>query len=270
LDRGYEITSVSGASMGALIGGLYAAGKLEEYTEWILDLDLMAVAKLLDLTFSRSGMISGEKVFAIIEEMVGDVQIEDLPIPYTAVSTNLNKQKEVWFQRGSLVDAIRASIAIPTIFTPKKIGDDYYVDGGVLDPLPIAPLMADNSDLTIAVDLCAPSIQKPLEIKTGAKEKRRSSAIAKMFWEAERKASSWLGSTQKESTNSLDMLSIMGQSIDIMQNAIRECHMAGNQADITVPIPNNICGFYEFNRAGEMISYGRQIAASQLDAYGVQ
>ncbi len=266
ITQGYEITSISGASMGALVGGLYAAGKLDVYTDWILGLDLMDVAKLLDLSFSRSGMINGEKVFAVITEMIGDIQIEELPIPYTAVATNLIKQKEVWFQRGSLIDAIRASISIPTIFTPKKIGDDYFIDGGLLDPLPIAPLTADNSDLTIAVDLSAPAVENKPKKPTKNKVKQKANKIAELFWEAERKASARLGGETGKPSIEMGMLDIMGQSIDIMQNAIRECRMAGNQTDIIIPIPNNICGFYEFNRAEEMIEYGQNAAREYLSA----
>jgi NTE family protein len=160
LAQGYEIGSVSGSSMGALIGGLYASGKLEEYKEWVLGLDLLDVAKLIDFSFTRTGMIRGDKVFAVMETMIGNVMIEDLPIPFTAVATDLMKQKEVWMQKGKLVDAIRASIAIPTIFTPKQMGERHLVDGGVLNPLPIAPTVADDTDLTIAVNLGAHSTKK--------------------------------------------------------------------------------------------------------------
>ena len=123
LTHGYEIKSISSSSMGALIGGLYACGKLE----------LLDVAKLIDFSFTGTGIIQGDKVFHVIEEMIGDVRIEELPIPFTAVATDLMKQKEVWIQKGKLIDAIRASVAIPTIFTPKKIAERYLVDGGVLN-----------------------------------------------------------------------------------------------------------------------------------------
>ncbi len=140
LKHDYEIKSISGSSMGALIGALYACGKLGEYKEWVLGLDLFDVASLIDLSFARTGIIQGDKVFKEIEKMIGDVMIEDLPISYTAVATDLIKQKEVWFQKGSLLDAVRASIAIPTVFTPKKIGNRHLIDGGVLNPFPIALL----------------------------------------------------------------------------------------------------------------------------------
>ena len=265
--QGYEITSISGASMGALIGGLYASGNLQTYKTWILGLDLIDVAKLLDLSFSRTGIIQGEKVFAVMEEMIGNQLIESLPIPFTAVATDLIKQQEVWFQRGSLIDAIRASIAIPTIFTPKRIGNNHFIDGGVLDPLPIAPLTADNSDFTIAVDLCAAPTQSTPLVKTPVTEQKKANRIEALFWEMQHKITSLLDEKKEQPLDGMGMLGIMGHTIDIMQNAIKECKMAGYKADITIPIPNNACGFYEFNRAYEMIELGRILTRKELEAH---
>ena len=165
LEHGYEIKSVSGSSMGSLIGGLYTCGKLDVFKEWILGLDLLDVAKLVDFSFTGTGIIQVDKVFHVIEEMIGDVMIEDLPIPFTSVATDLIKQKEVWIQKGRLIDAIRASIAIPTVFTPKKVAERYLIDGGVLNPLPIAPTVADDTDSTIAVNLSA-KITKDYKLHT--------------------------------------------------------------------------------------------------------
>jgi NTE family protein len=177
LEHGYEIKSISGSSMGALIGALYACEKLDAYKEWILGLDLIDVAKLVDLSFAGRGIIQGDKVFAVIKEMIGDILIEDLPIPFTAVATDLTKQKEVWIQKGSLIDAVRASIAIPTVFTPKKIEGRYLIDGGVLNPLPIAPTVADNTDLTIAVNLSAHVTKEyKIDIPEDEREKKESFA----------------------------------------------------------------------------------------------
>ena len=172
--NGYEIASISGSSMGALIGALYACGKLQEYKEWVLSLDFLDVAKLLDLSLSKTGFIQGDKVFSIIEKMIGDVLIEELPIKYTAVATDIVRQKEVWIQKGRLLDAIRASIAIPSVFTPKKIGSRYLIDGGVLNPLPIAPTISDDTNLTIAVSLNK-TTPKKYKVKTPNEESEKKS-----------------------------------------------------------------------------------------------
>ncbi|WP_415406421.1 patatin-like phospholipase family protein [Sulfurovum sp. CS9] len=263
---GYEIASISGSSMGALIGALYACGKLEAYKEWVLGLDLLDVAKLVDFSFTGTGMIQGDKVFAVIEEMIGDVMIEDLHIPFTAVATDLIKQKEVWLQKGNLVDAVRASIAIPTVFTPKKIGKRYLIDGGVLNPLPIAPTVSDNTDLTIAVNLSA-NIAKGYKIHIPKKEREKESGMEKVFFEMRQKAEQLFSKESKSAFDEMSMFDIMGRTIDIMQNAVMECKMAGYAPDIIIGIPNDAGGFYEFNKAYEMIELGRVIAKEHLQEF---
>ena len=263
LAHDYEIKSISGSSMGALIGGFHACGKLNEFKEWVLGLDLFDVAKLVDFSFTGTGVIQGDKVFHVIEKMIGDVMIEDLPIPFTAVATDLIKQKEAWIQEGRLIDAIRASIAIPTVFTPKKIADRYLIDGGVLNPLPIAPTVADDTDSTIAVNLCA-KVTKDYQLHIPKREREKESKMQEIFFEMAQKAEALFAREKKSTFDEMDMFDIMGRTIDIMQNAVRECKMAGYAPDIIVGIPNNACGFYEFNRAYEMIELGRMIAREHL------
>ena len=264
LKHGYEIKSISGSSMGALIGALYACGKLDMFKEWVLALDLIEVAKLIDFSFTRTGVIQGDKVFHVIEDMIGDIMIEDLPIPYTAVATDFMKQKEVWIQKGKLIDAIRASIAIPTVFTPKKITDRYLIDGGVLNPLPISPTVADDTDSTIAVNLSA-NVRKDYKLHIPKIEREKESKIQEIFLEMAQKAEKLLEREKKSNFDEMGMFDIMGRTIDIMQNAVRECKMAGYSPDIIIGIPNNACGFYEFNRAYEMIELGRVITQEHFD-----
>lgn len=263
LNHGYEIKSISGSSMGALIGALYACGKLEAYKEWILGLDLLDMAKLIDFSFAGKGIIEGDKVFSVIEEMIGDVMIEDLPISFTAVATDLIKQKEVWIQEGKLIDAVRASIAIPTVFTPKKIDKRYLIDGGVLNPLPIAPTMSDNTDLTIAVNLSA-HVAKEYKIDIPKKELDKDSKMKEMFFEAVQKAEQLFSREKKSAFDEMGMFDIVGRTIDIMQTAILESKMAGYKPDIIIGIPNDACGFYEFNKGYEMIELGRLITKEHL------
>ena len=170
--RGYEIGCIAGCSMGAVIGGIYAAGKLAEYREWTESLDYLDVLRLLDVSF-RLGAIRGEKVFGKIHEIVGEIDIEDLAIPYTAVATDLTNQQEIWFQEGCLHKAMRASAAIPSLFTPVIQGSRMLVDGGLLNPLPIVPVVSSHCDLIVAVNLNAlnqkqyslPVIERPAAIK---------------------------------------------------------------------------------------------------------
>jgi len=150
--RGYRIGCIAGCSMGAVVGGIYAAGKLPLYRQWIESLDYLDVLRLVDVSF-RLGAIRGEKVFGQIRKIVGDINIEDLAIPYTAVATDLTHQQEIWFQEGCLHQAMRASAAIPSLFTPVMQGNRMLVDGGLLNPLPIVPVVSSHCDLIIAVNL---------------------------------------------------------------------------------------------------------------------
>ncbi|AZT84047.1 alpha/beta hydrolase [Marinobacter sp. NP-4(2019)] len=152
-ERGYEVIAISGCSMGALIGGMYAAGKMKDYKDWVTGLGQFDVLKLLDVTFNSVGAIRGEKIFSVVRDMLGDTRIEDLPIAYTAVATDLLAHKEIWFQEGPLDQAIRASVAIPSVVTPLVLNGRVLVDGALLNPLPIIPTISSHADMIVAVNL---------------------------------------------------------------------------------------------------------------------
>ncbi|WP_203300699.1 patatin-like phospholipase family protein [Marinobacter sediminum] len=153
VERGYDIIAVSGCSMGALVGGMYAAGKMQAYKDWVTGLGQFDVLKLLDVTFNSVGAIRGEKIFSVVREMLGDIRIENLPIAFTAVATDLLAHKEIWFQEGPLDQAIRASVAIPSVVTPLVLNGRVLVDGALLNPLPIIPTISSHADLIVAVNL---------------------------------------------------------------------------------------------------------------------
>ena len=152
-ERGYEIVAISGCSMGALIGGMYAAGKMQDYKDWVTGLGQFDVLKLLDVTFNSVGAIRGEKIFSVVREMLGETRIENLPVAYTAVATDLLAHKEIWFQEGPLDQAIRASVAIPSVVTPLVLNGRVLVDGALLNPLPIIPTISSQADMIVAVNL---------------------------------------------------------------------------------------------------------------------
>src|SRR6478609_8122169 len=151
--RGHEVVTVAGSSMGALVGGLYAAGVLDDYTEWVRNLKQREILRLLDPKWSAGGAIAAGRIFAEVESLVGDRVIEDLPISFTAVATDLRARREVWFQRGPLVSALRASIAIPGVITPVVMNGRLLADGGLMNPVPIEPTAASAADLTVAISL---------------------------------------------------------------------------------------------------------------------
>lgn len=266
MHNGYEIDSIAGSSMGALVGALYACGKLEEFKEWALTLKTMDVIKLMDLSLSGKGIIQGDRVFAVIEDMIGDILIEDLPITYTAVATDIIKQKEVWIQKGRLLDAVRASVAIPSFLTPKEINGRYLIDGGVLNPLPIAPTVSDDTEITIAVSLNA-KVTKKYTVDIPEEEHEKAQIIHKEFFDFFRKSEKPKPKKDVNPFDDMGMFDIMGRTLDTMQNAVLKCKMAGYSPDIIIEIPNDACGFYEFNKAYEMIELGRIITKEKKLEY---
>ncbi|WP_424688119.1 patatin-like phospholipase family protein [Halarcobacter ebronensis] len=263
LSKNYEIKSISGTSMGALIGGLYACGKLEEFKQWVLTIDPLEILKLLDLSFSKTGLIKGEKIFEKIEELIGDICIEDLDISFTAVASDIIKQKEVWIQKGKLIDAIRASIAIPTMFTPKKIGADFLVDGGILNPLPVSPTIPDDTDLTITVGLYSDS-KKKYKIDMSKKEEKKLLKINKKFLKFFKKNKDKKDTNLESNPENMGMYSIIWHTIDTMQNTIMKYKLAGHNTDIEINISKYACEFYAFNEAYKMIEIGKIEAEEAL------
>ncbi|OBK25106.1 esterase [Mycobacterium asiaticum] len=152
-ERGYEVVGIAGSSMGAVVGGVQAAGRLDELADWARSLTQRTILRLLDPSLSAAGVLRAEKILDAVRDILGPITIEELEIPYTAVATDLLTGKSVWFQRGPLDQAIRASIAIPGVIAPHEIDGRLLADGGILDPLPMAPIAAVNADLTIAVSL---------------------------------------------------------------------------------------------------------------------
>lgn len=153
LQDGYEIIEVAGCSMGAVIGGMYCAGFLPQYTEWLLKQTKSDVYRLFDITFSMQGFVKGEKIFSVLEQLAGKQQIENLSVPFTAIATDMLSRTEVHFNAGDLYKALRASTGIPGVFTPVAENKSLFVDGGVLNPLPIDIIKRRNDAMIVAVNL---------------------------------------------------------------------------------------------------------------------
>jgi NTE family protein len=182
LEKDYDIKSIAGCSMGAVVGGFYAAGMLDEFEAWARSLSYLDVLKLVDISLLSNGAIRGDKLFNLLAEMLEDIQIEDLNIPFTAVATDLIKQKEIWFSAGSLEEAIRASSAIPSLLMPVIKGNRLLVDGAVLNPLPITPVVGDHAESIIAVDLSA-EVPMPGGKSIEEDEERKAAyALDKLNW----------------------------------------------------------------------------------------
>jgi NTE family protein len=259
-EQGYLIRSISGSSMGALVGGIYAAGEIETFSEWLCALDRLDVIRLLDFSFSGTALFKGERIIETLRELVGECNIEDLSIDFTAVASDLEANKEVWLSSGPLFDAIRASIAFPTIFAAFDYRGRTLVDGGMLNPVPIAPTMRDLTDVTIAVSLngkhAAPAhSEKALEPVTDDHSYRHKllDFMESLPWNN--------GRTEKNEDGFFDIIS---KSIDVMQTTIANYKLAGFPPDVLIELPKDICTIYEFERAKEMIDVGRKAAEKAL------
>ncbi|MDH4108154.1 MAG: patatin-like phospholipase family protein [Gammaproteobacteria bacterium] len=261
--HGYCVQSISGCSMGAVIGGIYAAGKLDEYERWVCAVDKMDIVSLLDFSWRRGGLVKGEKIIDLLRELVGDQNIENLPIRFTAVAADIKAEKEVWIQKGCLFDAMRASMSLPMFFTPFEYKGAMLIDGGVLNPVPIAPTFSDHTDLTIAVNLggrVRPNIPKKVTIRErDANERSDLRDSINRFIERLQNTISRDGDDDV-----LGVYDIANQAFDAMQGTISRAKLAAYPPDKVVTIPRNACGILEFDRAREMIELGYESAREQL------
>ena len=262
-ENNYAIKSISGCSMGALIGGIYAAGKLDVYTDWVRAITKADMLKLLDISFGRSGMVKGEKIINTLKDVVGDQLIEDLPITFTAVASDIINEKEIWLNKGPLFDAIRASISLPFFFTPAKYNDLELLDGGILNPVPIAPTFSDDTDIKIAVNLGGP-VDKTLDTKP--KDERQVSAEPTIKEKISQFIDTIHGSDTESENGTLGMLDIADQSFDAMQGAIARQKLAAYPPDVIIELPRNLCGTLEFDRADEMIEIGYRVAGNKVSS----
>ncbi|MGH3677533.1 MAG: patatin-like phospholipase family protein [Mycobacterium sp.] len=302
-ERGYDIVGIAGSSMGALVGGLQAAGKLDEFADWAKSLTQRAMLRLLDPSITAAGVLRAEKILDVVRDVLGEVTIEELPIPYTAVTTDLIAGKSVWLQRGPVDAAIRASIAIPGIIMPHVLDGRLLADGGIVDPLPMAPIAAVNADLTIAVSLSgseAGSRYEPTESEPRATTEwltrmwRSTSALldtnaarsvldtptARAMLtrfgggpddvdpDAEPDSDEQLVDAAKEAASvpRLGSFEVMNRTIDIAQSALARHTLAAYPPDLLIEVPRSACRSLEFHRAAEVIDIGQELAARALKA----
>ena len=242
--KGYEIGSISGTSMGALVGGLEAYGKLEEYEKWITSKSLFEIIELMNINLKNSfhdGFINLDFLYATMKEEFGDINIENMPIKFTAVATNLTTQKEIWFQEGPFYEALKASTAIPGTFAPFiRENGDVIVDGGVLNIMPIAPTLSSGIDMTIAVDVNS-NIFSKYKVST------TNSLLEKM----------WRGFFAKKND-------IKSLSINLMMNYIYNLRLYEYKPDILIQIPSSIADTFDFHKHNEIIEIGEKIARKIL------
>lgn len=295
-ERGYEVVGVAGSSMGAVVGGLYAAGRLDDYTAWVTTLGQRDVLRLLGLSLKGPGAVRAEKIFDRVGDLLGGARIEDLPIPFTAVATDLLAGTEVWFQHGPVDAAIRASVALPSFISPVVLNGRLLADGGLLNPIPVAATTASvTADLTVAVALSevgltaggAAPVEDSAEPRPTDEWLDRSRRTVNELLDSElvRTITGWFtdepesagGDPAVEVRNAgvasgfgplppgLGTVDVMRLSLDALQKVVTRYRLAGYPPDVMITVPKDACRTLDFHRAEEMIALGRARAGAVLD-----
>ncbi len=279
-EHGYQIDNIAGSSIGALIGGIHAAGQLSVYSEWVTKLQRSDIFRLLDPAFGGGSLLKGERIIKVLTELIGDHQIENLPVSFTAVATDLTHAgagREVWLTRGSLFKAIRASIAVPTLFAPVESDGRLLVDGSVLNPLPVAPTLHMSTRLTVAVNLNgrydaarSPSSEavKPANPTNAPGATGPDESIVASYGDAVAQfiEKFWPASDPKESIE-LGFSDLALRTMETMQASITDFRLASSMPEIVVHIPSNTCSFFEFHRAQELIDIGYERTAKAVKEF---
>ena len=256
-EQGYRITSIAGCSMGALIGGVYAAGKLKEFREWMKTVDRKKMLDLTDFSLSINHIAKGSRILEAIMEFVPDMPIEDLPIPYCAVATDLKAGREVVFSKGSLFDAIRASISLPSFYEPVRRDGMILIDGGVTNPIPLNRVERHEGDILVGVDVSGHDYKKQSEIQEELAEKRKhSTTLSQQIFNK-------LIPDNLE-FNYYTMLSRVS-SLMIRQNSILMEQLM--KPDVLVDIQMSRYGGFDYDKSEKLITIGRQKTQQALSKY---
>ena len=301
LERGYAITSVAGTSMGSLIGGIYASGRLAEFKEWLYSLNAWEVFSLMDLSLSKNHFVKGEKVIEAMKEIVPDVNIEDLPIPYRAVATDLYTGEEVVFDRGKLFTAIRSSISIPSMFRPVKYGLTTLVDGAIANSLPMSQVVRTEGDIMVAFDVNHVDVheirgilhkenealladkafenqkrEEVIELIEEVKGMGKVSLIEKLKFAGTRGAKlfkdyvSYDRQFDKDETLGFgdSYYNILERTFNLMNHRNTELSLALYKPDVLVKMPFDAYGeIADYAQAKAIAEHGRQLMAEALDKY---
>ena len=253
--RGYNISSVAGTSIGSVILGIYASGNLKEYKKWMLSLGRLDVFRLMDFTLSTRGVIKGKKVFEEMKNFFPDTLIEDLPIPYSAVAADVNTFKEVSFEKGSLHQAIRCSISVPSLMTPVINGSQILVDGGVVNPLPLSTIQRTKNDILIAVNLnhFDPSFRKKI------------SPFSLDYPIIKEMLNCFSSSGKKKAAG--NMVTFLHKTAYIMMSQLSENSIQKYKPDVLINIPYNICGFFDYHETKKLIQIGVDKTIEALNNY---
>lgn len=253
---GYEITSVAGTSMGALIGGMYAAGKLAEIKDWLVSLDRKKVFQLVDFSFSLNHVVKGRRVMDAIAEIVPDTDISQLPIPFCAVAADVQHGEEIDFREGSLLKAVRASISLPSILRPMHTDGRILIDGGAVNPIPLNRVKRHDGDILVAINVNAPA--DPVYDLIRRQAKQRLKAAGSSLWQK------LIPDPEMADSNYYTLLS---NTFSLMIQSNTERALQITPPDIRVDIPVNRFGDFDYDRAGRIVRVGRMAMKRAIEAF---
>lgn len=282
-ERGFEVSAIAGASMGALVAGLHASGKLDEYTDWVTTLSAKDVRKLLDPALPGPGLVKLERVLGRMAEILDGALIEELPIPYTAVATDIGAEREVWFTSGPLEVAIRASVGIPGMVTPVMVNGRLLVDGGVMNPVPMEPVIGSGADFTMAISLSGPKDHSEVfsPARESAEQRPANEWVDRFIkgaagvWENDFVASILAKFGRDDSNSSqpsafeplppgVSISNVASMSLDTMSALITRFRLAALPPDVLVTVPGDAAKVMDFHRAEELIAMGRELTEAAL------
>ncbi len=261
--QGFKIKSISGTSMGALVGGVYAVGKMQEYKNWIFTLDKFDIFKLVDFTFSSQGLVKGDRVLNKMKEFIPDINIEDLNIHYAAIATDISRKEEVVLTKGSLYKAVRASISIPTVFTPVKTENSILVDGGVINNVPINHVKRTKDDIVIAVHVNA-DIPEYMPVFPKNEIDKKQSLYLKRIKEFQSKLYKNLPMGKGDKMGYFDLIN---KTIALLTYQISKMAIEKYPPDILINISRRSCGTFDFYKAEELVEIGRHAATISLEEF---
>ena len=255
--QGYRITSIAGCSMGALIGGVYAAGKLENFREWMKTVDRKKMLELTDFSLSLNHIVKGSRIIEAIMEFVPDMPIENLPIPYCAVATDWENGREVTFRKGSLFGAIRASISLPAYYEPVKIKDMVLIDGGIVNPIPLNRVLRKKGDILVGVDVSGHDYAGQSQLQH--------------FIEQRRKKDKSLGQQiiNKLLPDNLDFnyYTVLSRTSSIMIRQNSKLMAQLTHPDMLIDIQLRRYGGFDFDKSEKLIAIGHQYAQKAIEKY---
>lgn len=268
-ENGIQPDIITGCSIGSLVGAAYAGGHLDALEEWVGKLNFLDVVKLLDVRMN-GGLIEGDSLMSSFNDKLAQHNIEELPIPYAAVATDLNTGREVWLQEGPLPEAVRASIALPGLFSPVELESRWLVDGGLTNPVPVSLCRAMGADVIIAVNLNSDIVGKHLRERKQKEQHKERDLFAQMLDKVndsikDTRISQWIKEMEQKQ-ESPGVFEVMASAINIMQDRITKSRMAGDPPDVLISPRLGKLGLLEFDRAEEAIAEGHDSVRRMLPA----